>query len=72
MCRPATSVLEEENIGYLFGQYKRIVNRFEGVLTVKVFSWGGSLGRVEATGFGLVYFLEEMLKRQVKPWPASG
>jgi glutamate dehydrogenase (NADP+) len=49
-------------IGYLFGQYKRIVNRFEGVLTGKGLSWGGSLGRIEATGFGLVYFLEEMLK----------
>jgi glutamate dehydrogenase (NADP+) len=49
-------------IGYLFGQYKRIVNRFEGVLTGKGLTWGGSLGRTEATGFGLVYFVEEMLK----------
>ena len=49
-------------IGYLFGQYKRIVNRFEGVLTGKGVTWGGSLGRTEATGFGLVYFVEEMLK----------
>lgn len=49
-------------IGYLFGQYKRIVNRFEGVLTGKGLTWGGSLARTEATGFGLVYFVEEMLK----------
>ncbi len=49
-------------IGYLFGQYKRIVNRFEGVLTGKDIKWGGSYVRPEATGYGLIYFLEEMLK----------
>ncbi|MDD3893922.1 MAG: NADP-specific glutamate dehydrogenase [Syntrophomonadaceae bacterium] len=49
-------------IGYLFGQYKRIVNRYEGVLTGKGLAWGGSLARTEATGYGLVYFVEEMLK----------
>ncbi|HRX20507.1 MAG TPA: NADP-specific glutamate dehydrogenase [Syntrophomonadaceae bacterium] len=49
-------------IGYLFGQYKRIVNRYEGVLTGKGLTWGGSLVRTEATGYGLVYFVEEMLK----------
>jgi len=49
-------------IGYLFGQYKRIVNNFEGVLTGKGRSWGGSLARPEATGYGTVYFIEEMLK----------
>ncbi len=49
-------------IGYLFGQYKRIVNRFEGVLTGKDVKWGGSHVRPEATGYGLVYFTEEMLK----------
>jgi glutamate dehydrogenase (NADP+) len=50
-------------IGYLFGQYKRIKNRYEaGVLTGKGLDWGGSLVRTEATGYGLVYILEEMLK----------
>jgi len=49
-------------IGYMFGQYKRIVNRFEGVLTGKGLSFGGSLIRPEATGYGCVYFAEEMLK----------
>jgi len=49
-------------IGFLFGQYKRIVNRFEGVLTGKGLNWGGSLIRPEATGYGAVYFAEEMLR----------
>jgi glutamate dehydrogenase (NADP+) len=49
-------------IGFLFGQYKRIVNRFEGVLTGKGLAWGGSLIRPEATGYGAVYFAEEMLR----------
>lgn len=50
-------------IGYLFGQYKRITNRYEsGVLTGKGLSWGGSLVRTEATGYGAVMFAEEMLK----------
>ncbi|TDP25667.1 NADP-specific glutamate dehydrogenase [Halanaerobium congolense] len=50
-------------IGYLFGQYKRIKNRYEaGVLTGKGLDWGGSLVRTEATGYGLIYILEEMLK----------
>ncbi len=48
-------------IGYLFGQYKRIRNAFEGVLTGKGLSWGGSLIRPEATGYGAVYFASEML-----------
>jgi glutamate dehydrogenase (NADP+) len=48
-------------IGYLFGQYKRIANRFNGVLTGKGLSYGGSLIRPEATGYGAVYFAEEML-----------
>lgn len=49
-------------IGWLFGQYKRITNRYEsGVLTGKGVEWGGALVRNEATGYGLVYFLEEML-----------
>ena len=50
-------------IGYLFGQYKRITNRYEsGVLTGKGVGWGGSLVRTEATGFGTVLFADEMLK----------
>jgi glutamate dehydrogenase (NADP+) len=49
-------------IGYLYGQYRRIANRFEGVLTGKDLEWGGSLIRPEATGYGATYFLEEMLK----------
>jgi glutamate dehydrogenase (NADP+) len=49
-------------IGYLFGQYKRIRNEFTGVLTGKSLTWGGSLIRPEATGYGSVYFSEEMLK----------
>ncbi len=49
-------------VGYLFGQYKRLVNRYEGVLTGKGLSFGGSLIRPEATGFGAVYYTVEMLK----------
>ncbi|HPQ33425.1 MAG TPA: NADP-specific glutamate dehydrogenase [Tenuifilaceae bacterium] len=49
-------------IGYMFGQYKRIRNEFTGVLTGKGIQWGGSLIRPEATGYGNVYFAEEMLK----------
>ena len=50
-------------IGYMFGQYKRITNSFEGVLTGKGLEYGGSLIRTEATGYGAVYFLENMLTR---------
>ena len=50
-------------IGFLFGQYKRITNEFTGVLTGKGLNWGGSLIRPEATGYGCVYFAEEMLKK---------
>jgi len=49
-------------IGYLFGQYKRLRNEFSGVLTGKGLNWGGSRIRPEATGYGTVYFAEEMLK----------
>ena len=49
-------------IGYLFGQYKRLQNEFTGVLTGKGLTYGGSLARKEATGFGLCYFVDEMLK----------
>lgn len=51
-------------IGYMYGQYKRIQNAYEGVFTGKGLTWGGSLGRTEATGHGVAYFLEEMLKAQ--------
>ena len=53
-------------IGYLFGQYKRLKNEFTGVLTGKGTSWGGSLIRPEATGYGVVYFTEKMLETQKK------
>lgn len=49
-------------IGYLYGQYKRICNEFTGVLTGKAIEWGGSLIRPEATGYGAVYFADQMLK----------
>jgi glutamate dehydrogenase (NADP+) len=49
-------------IGFMFGQYKRLRNEFVGVLTGKGLNWGGSLIRTEATGYGAVYFAEEMLK----------
>ncbi len=49
-------------IGFLFGQYKRLKNEFTGVLTGKGLNWGGSLIRPEATGYGAVYFAQEMLK----------
>jgi len=49
-------------IGFLFGQYKRLANKFTGVLTGKGLSWGGSLIRPEATGYGCVYFAAEMMK----------
>ncbi|ABM60855.1 NADP-specific glutamate dehydrogenase [Halorhodospira halophila] len=53
----------QREVGYLFGQYKRITNRYEsGVFTGKGLSWGGSRARKEATGYGTVYFLQEMLK----------
>ncbi|PKM78689.1 MAG: NADP-specific glutamate dehydrogenase [Firmicutes bacterium HGW-Firmicutes-15] len=49
-------------IGFMYGQYKKIRNAYEGVLTGKGLTWGGSLARTEATGYGLVYLTEEMLK----------
>lgn len=54
-------------IGYLFGQYKRLKNEFTGVLTGKGVNWGGSLIRPEATGYGCVYFVLEMLKTRKEP-----
>ncbi len=55
-------------IGYLFGQYKRIKNEFTGVLTGKGLEWGGSLIRPEATGYGAVYFAQEMLGAKGDTW----
>ncbi|MDD5134168.1 MAG: NADP-specific glutamate dehydrogenase [Phycisphaerae bacterium] len=51
-------------IGFMFGQYKRIRNEFTGVLTGKGLNWGGSLVRTEATGYGLVYIVDELLKEK--------
>ncbi|KAA3636500.1 MAG: NADP-specific glutamate dehydrogenase [Calditrichaeota bacterium] len=53
-------------IGFMFGQYKRLRNAFEGILTGKGIAWGGSLIRPEATGYGTVYFADEMLKTKGK------
>lgn len=53
-------------IGFLFGQYKRLKNEFTGVLTGKGINWGGSLIRPEATGFGVTYFAQEMLRTKGK------
>ncbi len=50
-------------IGYLFGQYKKITGRFDGILTGKGLNWGGSLARTEATGYGCVYFVQNMLAK---------
>lgn len=52
----------KREIGFMFGQYKRLKNEFSGVLTGKGLEWGGSLIRPEATGYGLVYFIEQMVK----------
>ena len=58
-------------IGYLFGEYKKITSSYEGVLTGKPFMFGGSLMRPEATGYGVVYFTETMLEQELKE-PLSG
>ncbi|AQQ71122.1 NADP-specific glutamate dehydrogenase [Limihaloglobus sulfuriphilus] len=55
-------------IGYMFGQYKKVKNVFEGVLTGKGLNYGGSLVRTEATGYGLVYFVTRMLQDQNTDW----
>ncbi len=51
----------KKEIGYLFGQYKKLTGTHEGILTGKGIGWGGSLGRIEATGYGIVYFAENIL-----------
>lgn len=58
-------------IGYMYGQYKRIKNVYEGILTGKGLTYGGSLVRKEATGYGLVYFMEEALKSKGKSFKGS-
>ena len=58
-------------IGYMFGQYKRICNEFTGVLTGKGIPYGGSLARTEATGYGLCYFTDEMLKANGKSFQGA-
>ncbi|HQK96297.1 MAG TPA: Glu/Leu/Phe/Val dehydrogenase dimerization domain-containing protein, partial [Armatimonadota bacterium] len=55
-------------IGYLFGQYRKIVNTYTGVLTGKGLEWGGSQVRTQATGYGLVYFVTRMLEARGKTW----
>jgi glutamate dehydrogenase (NADP+) len=55
-------------IGFLFGQYKKLTNTYTGVLTGKGLEWGGSLVRTEATGYGLVYFVSRMLQAMGKDW----
>jgi glutamate dehydrogenase (NADP+) len=55
-------------IGFMFGQYKKLTNTYTGVLTGKGLEWGGSLVRTEATGYGLVYFVTRMLEARSKSW----
>jgi glutamate dehydrogenase (NADP+) len=55
-------------VGFMFGQYKKLTNTFTGVLTGKGIGWGGSLARTEATGYGLVYFTTRMLEARGKSW----
>ena len=60
-------------IGYLFGQYRRLENKHEsGVLTGKGLTWGGSLVRTEATGYGLVYLTSEMMKAHGESFEGQG
>lgn len=58
-------------IGYMFGQYKRLANAFTGVITGKGLNYGGSLARTEATGYGLCYFTEEMLRANGKDFKGT-
>jgi glutamate dehydrogenase (NADP+) len=58
-------------IGFLYGQYKRITQLYEGVLTGKGLTWGGSLVRTEATGYGLCYFVDEMIKAKGKSFKGA-
>ncbi|MGE5557051.1 MAG: NADP-specific glutamate dehydrogenase [Bacillota bacterium] len=58
-------------IGYMFGQYKKLRNLYEGVLTGKGLTWGGSLVRTEATGYGLCYFVDEMIRTKGKSFKGA-
>jgi len=58
-------------IGYMYGQYKRLQNNFVGVLTGKGLTWGGSLARTEATGYGLCYFMDEALQAKGKSFKGA-
>ena len=58
-------------IGYMYGQYRRLRNDFTGVLTGKGLTWGGSLARTEATGYGLCYFMDEALKAKGKSFKGA-
>jgi glutamate dehydrogenase (NADP+) len=58
-------------IGYMFGQYKRLKNEFTGVLTGKGLTYGGSLIRTQATGYGLCYFTDEMIKAAGKSFKGA-
>ena len=58
-------------IGYMYGMYKKIMNNFTGVLTGKGLTWGGSLVRTEATGYGLCYFVDEMIRAKGKSFEGS-
>jgi len=58
-------------IGFMFGQYKKLTNSYTGVLTGKGLEWGGSLVRTEATGYGLVYFVSRMLEARGKSWKGA-
>jgi glutamate dehydrogenase (NADP+) len=58
-------------IGYMYGQYKKITGLYEGVLTGKGLTWGGSLTRTEATGYGLCYFVDEMIKAKGKSFQGA-
>ena len=54
-------------VGYMFGQYKRLRDEFTGSMTGKGLAWGGSLLRPEATGYGVCYFAQEMMARKASP-----
>ncbi len=58
-------------IGFMYGQYKRLTNRYDGVLTGKGLTYGGSLARKEATGYGLIYFMDAMLKANGKSFKGT-
>lgn len=68
MCPLVTSEWARGKVGYMFGMYKKLKNEFTGVLTGKGASWGGSLVRPEATGYGAVYFASRCSPPRGKRW----